>query len=709
MADKPRFLCNIAKNEFGVLAFTATERISAPYEVQLTLVTEREVNFEDVVGKTGLLTLQPDDASHDKDTKRYFHGIINEFMKTKSKGRFLYYQATMVPSLWLLSLERDCRIFQNRTVPDIVGTILNEAGIKEKEHFSFRVKKGDYEPREYCVQYRETDLDFISRLLEEEGIFYFFEHTDQKHLLVFGDSTVNYKPIPGEPKVVFNPTGGMVVREESVYQFAFSRQIRSGKYTLRDFNFEKPTLDLTAQDKATSHQELEVYDYPGEYLEQAPGKRLARIRLEEAVMFKDLAKGNSSCPRFTPCFTYKMTKHEHSQFNKEYLLIRMVHTGIQPQVLEELADSDSTFSYANEFSAIPSSVTFRPDRDTPKPVVEGVHTAIVVGPKGEEIYTDKYGRVKVQFHWDRLGKRDENSSCWIRVSQGWAGGGWGGMYLPRIDQEVIVDFLEGDPDRPIITGRVYHGDNMPPYPLPDEKTRSTLMSNSSLGGGGFNELRFEDKKGQEEVFLHGQKDWTIAIENDKNQTVGHDETLQVVRNRSIQVGVNHAESIGANMSLNVGNNRSETVAVASTETVGAAKALTIGAAYQVTVAGAMNETVGAAKAEEIGGAKVVAVGAQSSESIGGDKSLDTGGDISENAGKNLTVRSGKKMSFQADDDYSVKGGKKGVVEMADELVLKCGEASITLKKNGDVLVEGKNINVKGSGDVILKGSKVKAN
>jgi type VI secretion system secreted protein VgrG len=709
MADEPRFLCNIAKSEFGVLAFTATESISAPYEVQLTLVTEKEVNFDDVVGKTALLTVKPDDTSHDKDAKRYFHGIINEFMKTRSKGRFFYYQATMVPSLWLLSLERDCRIFQNKTVPDIVGTILNEAGIKEKEHFSFRVKKGDYEPREYCVQYRETDLDFISRLLEEEGIFYFFEHTDQRHLLVFGDSTVNYKPIPGEPKVVFNPTGGMVVREESVYQFAFSRQIRSGKYTLRDFNFEKPTLDLTAQDKATSHQELEVYDYPGEYLEQAPGKRLAKIRLEESVMFKDLATGNSSCPRFTPCFTYKMTKHEHSQFNKEYLLIRMVHTGTQPQVLEELADSDSTFSYANEFSAVPSSVTFRPERDTPKPIVEGVHTAIVVGPKGEEIYTDKYGRVKVQFHWDRLGKRDENSSCWIRVSQGWAGGGWGGIYLPRIDQEVIVDFLEGDPDRPIITGRVYHGTNMPPYPLPDEKTKSTIMSNSSLGGGGFNELRFEDKKGQEEIYLHGQKDWTIAIENDKNQTVGQDETLQVVRNRSIKVGVDQAESIGANMSLNVGNNRSETVAVASTETVGAAKALTIGAAYQVTVGGAMNETVGAAKAEEIGGAKVVAVGAQSSESIGGDKSLDTGGDISENAGKNLTVRSGKKMSFQADDDYSVKGGKKGVVEMADELVLQCGEASITLKKNGDVLVKGKNINVKGSNDVILKGSTVKAN
>ena len=722
MADEPRFFCTIGKGEFGVLAFTATESISAPYEVQLTLVTEKEVNFDDVIGKTALLTIKPDDTSHGKDSERHFHGIINEFMKTKSKGRFLYYQATMVPSLWLLSLERDCRIFQNTTVPDIVGTILKEAGIKEKENFAFRVKRGDYEPREYCVQYRETDLDFISRLLEEEGIFYFFEHTDQKHLLVFGDSTVNYKPIPGDPKVVFNPTGGMVVREESVYQFAFSRQIRSGKYTLKDFNFEKPDLDLTAEDKSASHQELEVYDYPGDYVEQAPGKRLAKIRLEEGVMFKDLTKGNSSCPRFTPGFTYKMTKHEHGQFNKEYLLIRLVHTGTQPQVLQELADSGSTFSYSNEFSAIPSSVTFRPERDTPKPIVEGVHTAIVVGPKGEEIYTDKYGRVKVQFHWDRLGKNDENSSCWIRVSQAWAGGGWGAMYVPRIDQEVIVDFLEGDPDRPIITGRVYHGANMPPYPLPGEKTKSTIMSNSSLGGGGFNEFRFEDKKGQEEIYLHGQKDWTIAILNDKNQTVGHDETLAVGNNRTktvgvdqsetiganktIKVGVNHTEAIGANMALTVGSNKTETVAINTAETIGAAKELTIGGAYQVTVGAAMNETIGAAKAEEIGAAKSVNVGLNSSENVGQNKSIDAGDNISFTAGKNVSVDSGKKMTFNAGDDYSVTGAKKGVIDIANELVITVGQASITLKKNGDIKISGKKIEISATQEIKSKAMNI---
>ena len=286
---------------------------------------------------------------------------------------------------------------------------------------------------------------------------------------------------------------------------------------------------------------------------------------------------------------------------------------------------------------------------TAKPIVEGVQTAAVVGPAGEEIYTDKYGRVKVQFHWDREGKYDENSSCWIRVSQAWAGAGWGGMYIPRIGQEVIVEFLEGDPDRPIITGRVYNASQTPPYALPGEKTKSTIKSNSSLGGGGFNEFRFEDKKGKEEIFLHGQKDWTIAILNDKNQTIGHDETMMVVNNRAKTVGVNQTETIGVNKRIKVGANHteiiganmSETVAVNNAETIGVAKALTIGGAYQVTVGAAMNETIGGLKAEEIGDAKSVNVGADSSEKVAKNKSVDAGSNISESAGKDLSLDAGK--------------------------------------------------------------------
>ncbi|MBW2740493.1 MAG: type VI secretion system tip protein VgrG, partial [Deltaproteobacteria bacterium] len=377
---------------------------------------------------------------------------------------------------------------------------------------------------------------------------------------------------------------------------------------------------------------------------------------------------------------------------------------------------ESELSYANSFTCIPFDVPYRPPRLTPKPVVEGTQTAIVVGPAGEEIYPDEHGRVKVQFHWDREGTNDENSSCWIRVSQVWAGAGWGAMHIPRIGQEVIVDFLEGDPDRPIITGRVYNGTNTPPYSLPDEKTKSTIKSDSSLGGGGSNEIRFEDKKGEEEIYLHGQKDWTIAIENDKNQTVGHDETLSVGNDKTIEIGANHTESIGANMSIRVGKNKTETVTINTAETIGVAKELTIGGAYQVTVGAAMNETVGGAKMEEVGAYKMEAVGGNKSETIGGSKSLSTGKGLTEKVGKsqsveiseNLDEKVGGKHIEQVSKEYAVNA-KKIQLMAEDQIVLKTGKAEIVMKKNGDIMIKGKKIQIKGSGDVIIKGSKIKEN
>jgi type VI secretion system secreted protein VgrG len=508
----------------------------------------------------------------------------------------------------------------------------------------------------------------------------------------------------------------MVPEEEFVSSFVLSRQITSGKMTLKDFNFQRPSLDLTSHKEASSFKKLELYDYPGEYLEPDKGKQLTSIRLQEAAVFADSAEGNSVCHRFNPGFTFTLADHERDSFNQDYLLVNVIHSGTQPQTLQEQAEQADS-SYSNHFVCIPSTVTFRPGRTTPKPVVEGVQTAIVTGPSGEEIYTDEHGRVKVQFHWDREGKKDEKSSCWIRVSQVWAGAGWGAMFIPRIDQEVIVDFVEGDPDRPIITGRVYHGTNTPPYTLPEDRTKSTIKSDSSLGGGGSNELRFEDKKGVEEVFLHGQKDWTIGIENDKNQNVGHDETLSVGHdrtksvnnnqsetigvNKDIKVGSNHSETIGSNMTLTVGSNKTETVTINTAETIGVAKELTIGAAYQVTVGAAMNETVAAAKAEEIGAAKSVIVGANSSENIGADKSV--------HADKNISVDSGKKMSFHSGDDFMVNGETKGVIEIKDQLTIKVGKASITLKKNGDITIQGKNINTKGSGNILMKAKKILEN
>ncbi|MDY7033591.1 MAG: type VI secretion system tip protein TssI/VgrG [Thermodesulfobacteriota bacterium] len=543
-ASEAQFLCQISNRELRVVDFTAKEEISSTYEVNLTLASEDEVDFDDVIGKEALLTVLGEEAD------RYFHGIINEFMQTGRSGRFCLYRATMVPSLWLLSLEQDCRIFQEKSLQDIVTQVLQDAGITS-DLFEFRLQ-GQYDPKEYCVQYRETDLNFISRLLEEEGIFYFFEHFEDKHLLAFGDSTVNYQPIPGEQnddsqtEVPYHAPDSMVPVTEYAYNVVLSRQIHSGKVTLKDFNFEKPSLDLTAQNQAQSFENLEMYDYPGEYFDENRGSKLAEIRLQESTMLQDKAEGHSTCPRFNPCFTFKLTDHEYENFNQEYLLVEVFHSGSQPQVLEEQAGTGHS-SYFNQFLCVPSSITIRPERNTPKPIVEGVQTAIVVGPSGEEIYTDEHGRVKVQFHWDREGKNDENSSCWIRVSQLWAGAGWGAMYIPRIGHEVIVDFIEGDPDRPIITGRVYHGTNTPPYSLPDEKTKSTLKSNTTTGGGTANELLMEDLNGKTQVVLsnaYGHKitedeeTQSLTVETRDKHTIHLDD-----KNKNISIKTTNAHTI----------------------------------------------------------------------------------------------------------------------------------------------------------------------
>jgi type VI secretion system secreted protein VgrG len=536
VANDAAFTFTVESTEFLVAGFKARERISTQFEANLSLALEEEVQFEEVIGKAGLLTIRGEDED------RYMHGIVNRFVQTGMTGRFFNYEARLVPQTWILGLEQDCRIFQDKDITQIIGQIFEESGITA-DTYAFRLQEMPA-AREYCVQYRETDLDFVSRLLEEEGIFYFFEHEQENHRMVFGDSSVCYQPIAGTANVVMNPEASMVSEEEVVYRFSLSRILCTGKYSLRDYDFAKPALDLSADKSDKENKAYEIYDYPGNYKTGPDGKRLAQVRLEASVTMKDKAEGDSFCPRFLPGFTFNLTGHEMSGLNKAYLLYAVEHSGSQPQVFQERAKEEQGPRYTNLFYAVPARISFRPDRATPRPVVEGVQTAIVTGPSGEEIYTDKHGRVKVQFHWDRLGKKDDKSSCWIRVSQLWAGAGWGAVYLPRIGQEVIVDFVEGDPDRPIIIGRVYHGTNTPPYPLPDQKSKSVIKSNSYKGGGGSNEIRFEDKKDAEEIFIHAQKDMVESVEQNMSTSVGG--------NRSISVSGTHTESITKDTKVTIG-------------------------------------------------------------------------------------------------------------------------------------------------------------
>ncbi|MBN1931349.1 MAG: type VI secretion system tip protein VgrG [Desulfobacterales bacterium] len=716
--------------------FKGAEAISGLFSFNLNLLSENHnVKFEDIIGENVTISIILTDGD-----KRFFNGIISRFSQLRGNvaagkyTHFSHYAATMVPWPWLLKRTIDSRIFQNLSVPDIVEKIFTEKGFLD-----YKLLLNDtYDKRDYCVQYRETDFNFVSRLLEEEGICYFFEHEEKKHTLILADASDKFKPCPKQESARYQISACGLPEEDLIASMEKMQEIRPAKYTINDFNFEIPNTDLKV-DVSTKQMlgpgEREIYDYPGLYTKKTQGERLSNIRIEEEETKITTISGSSNCRAFTSGYRFNLLDYYREDMDKkDYVLTHIEHEVFDvsdyPGAFNRSTESE--LPYINRFKCIPYDVPYRPSRDTAKPVVRGTQTAIVVGPAGEEIYPDEHGRVKVQFHWDREGKKDENSSCWIRVSQVWAGAGWGAMHIPRIGQEVIVDFLEGDPDRPIIIGRVYHGTNSPPYPLPDEKTKSTLKSDSSLGGGGSNEIRFEDKKGKEEIYLHGQKDWTIVIENDKNQTVGHDETLSVGNNRTkevgvdqsetigsnktIQVGANHTESIGANMSLKVGSNKTETVTINTAETIGAAKELTIGGLYQITVGAAMNETVGAAKAEEIGAVKSVNVGANSSENVGKNKSVDAGGNISQSAGKDVSILSGKKMSLSAGDDFAIIGKKKGVIDIKDELLIKCGKASIVLKNGGEILIKGTDISIKGSkvdikssGDIKIKGSKIGEN
>ncbi len=379
------------------------------------------------------------------------------------------------------------------------------------------------------MQYQETAFNFVSRLMEDEGIFYFFTHEKDKHTLVLADSANEFKACPYQDSINYVSAIGDDATREAVTEWEIRQEVRPGRYTADDFDFEKPLLDLTASTEGQDERKYEIYEYPGGYTTRDDGERLAGLRAQEQDAPLVVANGVSSYAGVAPGYKIDLKGHFSRDRNKSYDFLIVEHEA-------DLGDSYETGdveagTYENSFECVPHPTPFRPPRTTVAPEIRGTQTAIVVGPAGEEIYTDKYGRVKVQFHWDREGKYDEKSSCWIRVSQNWAGKQWGAMFVPRIGQEVIVDFLEGDPDRPLITGRVYNGASMPPYDLPDEKTKSTIKSYSSKGGEGFNELRFEDKKGDEQVFLHAEKDLDVRVKNDRREWTGQDRHLIVKRDK----------------------------------------------------------------------------------------------------------------------------------------------------------------------------------
>ena len=501
---------NLGEDALFLESFEGEERVSGLFRFELGLLSEDpSFTMDSLLNQPAVVSV----TLHD-DSDRNFHGIINhiEEVETRSEGT-TFYRATMVPWAWLLTLFNDCRIFQNMTVPDIVQKVFTDRGFS---NYANRCT-GTYPEREYCVQYRETDFNFISRLLEEEGIFYFFEHDADKHTLVLADQPTAFVACPGQSQVVYDTIPGLWQDADVVLSLRRAQYVRVGKVTENDYDFTKPTTSIDANlEDAT--RKGEFYEYPGNYTTRDDGSRYARVRLEEQEVKLLTISAETNCRALCAGFQFTLSGYWRDDANQAYSILVVRHKAASNASRSQ--DLQDAFDYRNTVDAIPQGTPYHPPRNSRRPFIQGSQTAVVVGKSGEEIWVDQYGRVKVQFFWDRAGNMDENSSCWIRVAQLWAGKGWGAIFTPRIGQEVIVDFLEGDPDRPIITGRVYNADQTVPYPLPADQTKSTIKSMSSKGGGGFNEIRLEDMAGSEQIFIFGQKDQDIRIQNDVREWVG---------------------------------------------------------------------------------------------------------------------------------------------------------------------------------------------
>ncbi|MET0983664.1 MAG: type VI secretion system Vgr family protein, partial [Telluria sp.] len=667
----------------------AHEELSRLSEFDVALLSEeREIAPASILGRNVTVTL-----ALEGDAVRHFNGYVTRFGQAGMHGRYHAYRALVRPWLWFLTRTADCRIFQELTAPEIIKQVFGDHGVADlKDELTC-----SYPKRTYCVQYRETDFDFVSRLMEQEGIYYFFEHAADRHTLVLADAASTHLAAPGYETLRYIEASRLVrPGQEYISRWDHACEIQPGRYRTTDYDFERPATDLTAHAAATRAHVLgdyEVFDYPGIYRKAADGEQYTDVRLDELQAGFETARAAGNPRGVAAGRLFKLAGHPRADQNREYLVTAVDYTMV---VNEYETDPAPGTACTCEFTALASGQQFRPRRLTAVPSVKGPQTAVVVGPAGDEIFTDQHGRVKVQFHWDRYGKKNENSSCWVRVAHPWAGKNWGMIAIPRIGQEVVVDFLEGDPDQPIITGRVYNAEQMPPWGLPANMTRTGILTRSSKGGSAANanELRFEDKKGAEQVYLHAEKNQDISVENDETHTVGHDrsktvdhdETTQVKHDRTetvgnnetITIGVNRTESVGSNETITIGSNRSISVGASETASVALQRTHTVGINETIAIGAAQEVAIGAFQVVAVGANQTVTVGAAQDVSVGATQDISVGADMSEQVGGAQSYTVGKARTTSVGEDDTLAVGKNLVITAADSVTIKTGSASITM-------------------------------
>jgi type VI secretion system secreted protein VgrG len=624
-----------------VMQMDGEESISGLYEFRLRLVAEdAALDFTSIVGKDACLSI-----ALPSEDPQFVHGVIGRFRQAGTNARVTTYFADLHSRFGLLTKTRDSRIFQNQSTPDIVKAVLQDNGVIDISE----TLTGSYEAHEYCVQYQESAFTFVSRLLENEGIAYRFDHTDSAHTLVITDDVATSQP-PLQTLSIAASVGAWE-RTDAMGECILESEVIVGRYKADDYNFETPTTDLLGV-ASGDDPTLTVYEYPAARTSKSAVEALANQRLQALEMTGRLLRGESNNPAIRPGRRFQLQDHPRDDANVEYVVRRVSHQGDQS-------------SYSNAFEAFPISSPFRPVQTTPAPRIHGCQTAVVVGKAGEEITTDQYGRVKVKFHWDQAAPTDETSSCWIRVAQTWAGKQWGTFFLPRIGQEVVVTFLEGNPDRPLVTGSVYNAAQLVPYGLPDNQTRSTIRSDSSKGGGGANEIRFEDKKGEEEVFIQAQKDMNVSVLNDQAITVANARTVTVQKaddilkvekgNRTIEIAGKEARTVKGDRTLTITGSETHDNSAGLTYTIKDDVSLTIGGKLVVKVTGdATFQVTGNVTIQSTGDLSQKATGSHSTESAQ-SITVKAGMSLTQEAGVSLTSKAGATQTVEAGAMLALKG------------------------------------------------------
>ena len=696
--------------------FAGREGISQLFDFQLDVLSAPEANidFSSLLGQDVSFHIEHDDSD------RYFSGIVSR-IRQDDPASMTAYTLEIVPKLWLLTQRRLSRIFQNKPVPDVLKEVLQGFDVKWD-------LQGSYEPHNLIVQYNESDYAFISRLMEEEGIFFYFEHGNRSHKLVISNKSTTHPAIEGAAKLIYDRGKSTSKDGNRILDWEKTQEIRPTKYRLRDHSFELTGKELEAEKAAqttansgtVSHQlqvngqNLEVYEFPGAYAQRFDGveagssalqknfseqDRLAKLRIDQETVGSLQSSGASDCPFLICGSEFEVANHPHA--NGKYLLTSVTHHAISGGGYR--GGGNSGEGYNNHFTCIPTSVPFRPRRITPRPVIHGLQSAVVTGPPGEEIYVDKYGRVRIQFHWDREGEKNEKSTCWVRVAQTWSGQQWGSFFWPRIGHEVLVAFMEGDPDQPVIVGSVYNDANMPPYALPDNKTRSGIKTRSSLKGTdqNFNELRFEDKKGSEEIYVHAERDMNRVVENNDTVKIGFsdkdkgDQTTEIFNNQTYRVGADQCSD--GSQDIFVWNNQFIGV--------GAGEGKNADGTQSMSIWNTQTMNIGAGKGQSSDGSQVVNIWKNRTVT------LNTGNDA-------LTLDKGNRETTlsMGNDSLSIKMGNQTTkldlgassTEAMQAIELKVGQSSIKIDQMG-VTIKGMMIKVEGTVQTSVKGLMTQVN